>query len=228
MIQFPAPRRRSRLRLPRRHHLRRRHPHPHRPRPHRQRPHRRRQASATPGRTASGRRRLPPSRGPRRSRLKPKLGARFVDVYPNGGPRPSCGPLVRGPNPIQMNSLIKSLHKAQPLLRRRDTDGAEQEAVLKRLRAAVPPQIMAHFMRAIEGGRNSVALVSHGVCGECHLRVPATTASSLAISDEIYLCENCGCYLLPTPEEIPGVAQSSNPSPAIAPRRRRRPVAVAG
>jgi len=126
-----------------------------------------------------------------------------------------------------MKHVVDILFEAQPRLRRGDWDCAEQQAVLRNLRGKVPQPVLAHYLRALASDRNGVGLVSHGVCGECHLRVPAATAASLAGKKDIYLCENCGCYLLLLPEEASTMAESANQAPAVAHRRRGRPVAVA-
>jgi len=126
-----------------------------------------------------------------------------------------------------MKHFIESLLKAQPLLRRGNWDDAEQQVILSRLRNEIPAQILAHYLRTLESDRNCVAFVSHGVCGECHLRIPAATVASLAETKAAHLCENCGCYLLLSPEEISVIPQSANPLPVAANRRRGRPIAVA-
>jgi hypothetical protein len=126
-----------------------------------------------------------------------------------------------------MKHFVESLFKAQPLLRRGNWDGAGQQAVLRRLRGKVPPPLLAHYLRSLQSDRNGVGLVSHGVCGECHLRIPVVTVASLAENKDVHLCEHCGCYLLLSPEEISVIAQSANPAHVVAHRRRGRPVAVA-
>jgi hypothetical protein len=124
-----------------------------------------------------------------------------------------------------MKHQIESLLRAQPLLRRGNWDGVEQQVVLKGLRNRIPAPILAHYLRALESGRNGVALVRHGVCGECHIRIPSATSANLSDYKDVHLCENCGCYLMPSPEEAPAMACSPKPAPAVL-RRRAHPVAV--
>ena len=90
-----------------------------------------------------------------------------------------------------------------------------------------PSPVLAHFDRLVAQGHRGVALVHHGVCGECHLRVSSATAASLVRPDEIFLCENCGCYLLLAPEEsIAAGARAAPVKPSGRPAR-RKPVATA-
>jgi predicted nucleic acid-binding Zn-ribbon protein len=126
-----------------------------------------------------------------------------------------------------MKHIVESLLRAQPVLLRENWDGAEQQAVLRRLRNKIPEPILAHYLRSLENDRNGVSLVSHGVCGECHLRIPSATVASLAENKDVHLCENCGCYLLLSPEEVSAFAQFAGPAPSVACRRRGRPAAVA-
>lgn len=126
-----------------------------------------------------------------------------------------------------MKYLIESLLKAQPLLRRGNWDGVEQQATLRGLRNRVPAQILAHYLRALESDRNGVALVRHGVCGECHIRVACATLANLSDYKDVHLCENCGCYLMLSPEEAPTPGRLPGRAPKAVRVRRAGPVALA-
>lgn len=126
-----------------------------------------------------------------------------------------------------MKTVIESLLRAQPLLRSGNWDGTEQQAILKGLRSRIPAQILAHYLRALESDRSGVALVRHGVCGDCHIRVPAATVANLSDYKDVHLCENCGCYLMLSPDEAPLTGRSATPVLAYARRRQGHPVAVA-
>jgi predicted nucleic acid-binding Zn-ribbon protein len=89
----------------------------------------------------------------------------------------------------------------------RDGISAETPKV-KKLRAQVPESILAHFERLIARGKKGVALVHAGVCSECHLRLSSGTLGSLAHTEEIHKCDNCGRYLL-LPENEPVVLTSA-------------------
>ncbi len=100
------------------------------------------------------------------------------------------------------------------LLQRRLQAGAKTEEIEK-LRAQVPAVVLAHFDRLIALGRKGVAEVHHGVCGACHLRLPASVVVPCAGHEDLELCENCGTYLA---FSAPDAAVEK---PAAKPRRRR-------
>lgn len=114
-----------------------------------------------------------------------------------------------------MNPCIDTLL----LLQRRLQAGAPSEETDK-LRAQVPAVVLAHFDRLIAQGRKGVAEVHHGVCGACHLRLPASVVVPSAEHEDLELCENCGAYLAFT---APDAAVLEKPS---AKPRRRRAIAV--
>ncbi|MFI5335590.1 MAG: hypothetical protein ACHQ5A_02320 [Opitutales bacterium] len=87
------------------------------------------------------------------------------------------------------------------------------------LRNRVPAPVLAHFDRLLAQGKTGVAEVRHGVCGACHLRLPAAVTSRGADHEDLQLCENCGAYLVFPGEEEP-VAKPDRP-------RRYRAVALA-
>lgn len=83
--------------------------------------------------------------------------------------------------------------------------------------------MLSHFLRPLGRNRPSVAYVRHGVCGECHLRVASGIVAALAHPQDIYLCDNCGCYLLLAPDEFAAFHPAEPPAvEASAPTRRRR------
>jgi predicted nucleic acid-binding Zn-ribbon protein len=100
-----------------------------------------------------------------------------------------------------MTSSMQLMLDAQKILLRHKPNTPQYEIVLRELRANVPAPVLAHFLRLIVQQRNGVAIVRRGVCSECHLRVSLALVSTLARSDDLHLCENCGCYLMLAPEE---------------------------
>ena len=100
-----------------------------------------------------------------------------------------------------MSTTMETLYELQGLLLSSKTSAATPESRIHKLRQDVPPPILAHFDRVIAQGRKGVALVRRGICGECHLRVSFATNASLVRPDDIFLCENCGCYLMKAPDE---------------------------
>ena len=108
--------------------------------------------------------------------------------------------------------MVENLSALQQLLLKSSRVTPEQEAKIRQLRKNVPLPVLGHFDRIIKQGRKGVALVHHGVCGECHVRVSAGTAASLVRPKDLYLCESCGRYLLLDPEEAPEVIEMPAPS----------------
>ena len=91
----------------------------------------------------------------------------------------------------------------------------EQQAKIEELRKLVPPPILTHFDRLQAQRRKGATLVRHGVCGECHIRIPVGTLASLVAPNDVYLCDICGCYLLLPVDEIPANVQPPKPRPVV-------------
>ncbi len=121
-----------------------------------------------------------------------------------------------------MKAMVENLFALQQLLLKSSRVTPEQEAKIRQLRKNVPLPVLGHFDRIIKQGRRGVALVRHGVCCECHVRVSAGTAASLVRPKDLYLCESCGRYLLLDPEEATEAAEA----PATKPIR-KTPAVVA-
>ena len=127
-----------------------------------------------------------------------------------------------------MNAFISDLSALQQILQRGDNVPAEAKAQVARLEKKIPPPLLAHFSRQLACGRHGVGLLRNGVCSACHIRVPSVTLDDLRRTDDVVLCENCGCYLAPPPEEEQVVKEPLLvPTPAVQ-RRGRRKLAVEG
>jgi len=126
-----------------------------------------------------------------------------------------------------MQAIVESLYAQQQMLLQLKPVTKEQMVRIEKLRENIPASVLGHFDRLIAQGRRGVALVRRGVCGECHLRVSSGTVASLVQPKDIYLCDNCGRYLLLAPDEP--VAPAKPPLPvAVAVRKpRSRSAAVA-
>jgi predicted nucleic acid-binding Zn-ribbon protein len=125
-----------------------------------------------------------------------------------------------------MEPIIQNLLAIQTMVRPGKKATAEQKAAIAELRAKVPAPILAHYDRLLASGRRGVALVHHGVCGGCHMKVPIGTAAAMAKPEDLFLCENCGCYLTLAPEEPAEAPRPPAPAPARKPRAKRVKVAV--
>jgi hypothetical protein len=126
-----------------------------------------------------------------------------------------------------MRTTVQNLYALQQLQLQTAPASPARDAEIQSLRQGIPNQILAHFDRLIAQGRKGVALVRSGVCRECHIRVPSGTAASLVQPKDLYLCENCGRYLLLPLDEIQAAVESPAPLPSPVRKARRKPVAAA-
>ena len=97
-----------------------------------------------------------------------------------------------------MNDLLKDLFVLQELELNGTSQrhGTSEEArQIKSLRKNVPETLLDLFDRWIDRGKKPVAIVRHGVCCECHLKVASGVLGSLAHHAEIEHCGNCGRML---------------------------------
>jgi len=115
-----------------------------------------------------------------------------------------------------MRATILRLYEAQRELLLHDPKSAKRRALLGALQCSVPAPILAHFLRLIANGGRGVATVRHGVCSECHIRVPSSLVAELVKPDEDPVCDYCGRFLLLPAEELP-----APPAPVVLNLRRR-------
>ncbi len=73
---------------------------------------------------------------------------------------------------------------------------------VKQIRKEVPESLLAHFDRLMKRNRRAVAVVTHGVCGGCHMRLPSGVSASLLGNNDVQLCETCSSFILLAPEEL--------------------------
>jgi hypothetical protein len=126
-----------------------------------------------------------------------------------------------------MNSIIRDLVTLQQILRSGVTASSAAKAQAAQLEQTIPPALLAHFLRQLACDRRGVAVVQNGVCGACHIRVSSGTVDSLNRGDDVLLCESCGCYLAPAPEEGEAVEKSPLvPTPVVRRRGRRKSTAA--
>ena len=100
-----------------------------------------------------------------------------------------------------MKTLILELLSAQTTLLQQRPDSPLRRATLLHLAKTVPAPVLAHYLRLVEQGRVGVAMVRHGVCSGCHLRLPFGLSAAVLNTENLHLCENCGSYLMLEPEE---------------------------
>lgn len=98
---------------------------------------------------------------------------------------------------------------------------SEDEGRVQELRAQVPAPVLGHFDRLLVRGKRGVAIARNGVCNECHLRITSGTLATLAYTNDVHLCDNCGRYLYLPENELPGLAGSTSPQAPVEPSRGR-------
>ena len=101
---------------------------------------------------------------------------------------------------------------------------AASQAEAEKLRAQIPPPILAHYERFILRGKKGVALARNGVCSGCHLGITRGKLVELSSTNEVQKCDNCGCYLY-LPEGEPVALNDAKPpvaAPATPAKRRPR------
>jgi hypothetical protein len=95
-------------------------------------------------------------------------------------------------------------------------------AEIRRLRQKIFPQIIAHYDRLRARDKKGVALVRHGVCTECHMRLASGIYAELIRAEDIIICDSCSRYLILAKEEPPAPTASTPPSPPTKPAPKRR------
>jgi hypothetical protein len=118
-----------------------------------------------------------------------------------------------------MKEMLECLLRVQNMelgIERVPSGGAGPEEMRKK----IPAQILQHFDRLLARGKKGVAYVRLGVCGQCHMQVAVGLQAMLRRQDNLYRCENCGCYLYAVEEEAPVLEM---PPRSVKPARRGRP-----
>jgi len=78
---------------------------------------------------------------------------------------------------------------------------ARLEADREQLAAAVDETARARYERLLKSkGEHVVVGVQHGVCGGCHMKLPAQVLVSCRAQQELVACINCGRILYYTPD----------------------------
>ncbi len=91
-----------------------------------------------------------------------------------------------------------SKHQADLASREQDLreELAKIEADRERLTAGLSPELLHRYERLRKSkGEKVVVGVAHGVCGGCHMRLPAQILVSCQAEQEMVVCPNCGRLL---------------------------------
>ena len=124
-----------------------------------------------------------------------------------------------------MSDVMQNLLKLQAL-EFNETTEKNAAAQMAKLRALIPPPIVAHYDRLVVRGKKGVAVVRNQVCTGCHMRLPIGTINTIMHGQDIQICDTCGRYLY-----LPDAAESQflenleaarpAPKPASKPRKRK-------
>lgn len=107
----------------------------------------------------------------------------------------------------QVTTAIQTLAETNQLVTGRISDLRQREEQMQRelatlesnraaLAAAVDDSVRTRYERLFKSKGGSVVVgVDHGVCGGCHMRVPAQLLVHCRAQQEIVTCQNCGRVL---------------------------------
>lgn len=71
------------------------------------------------------------------------------------------------------------------------------------LRELIPTSMLRHYDHLKSRGKRSVAPITRGVCGSCHLAFPSGVLASLRRTREtLNVCINCGAFVYLAEEEL--------------------------
>ena len=74
-------------------------------------------------------------------------------------------------------------------------NGATSERISV-LRGLIPTSMLRHYDHMKSRGKRSVALITRGVCGSCHLAFPSGVLATLRRTREtLNVCVNCGAFV---------------------------------
>lgn len=122
-----------------------------------------------------------------------------------------------------MKSTIEKLLALQEIQFQNPKSVPKHSEQLEALRSGIPESFLRTFDRFIARKKQSVAIVRHGICGECHLQIAVGVLGALAFGQSVQQCGNCGRFLY-LPEDEPVYAPEKTPR-TKASQPRREPVA---
>lgn len=103
--------------------------------------------------------------------------------------------------------MQQTQHSIRALIRLNQLEGPDQEAWALQLtkaefqrareqaRKGVPTYVLGHHDRLIARNKRSVAVVRHGVCSACHMKLPSGHRRRSRAKD-LDVCDHCGVFLV--------------------------------
>lgn len=103
---------------------------------------------------------------------------------------------------INRASLLKKLQDIEIRIRRAPKDKLEELQKHRNvIREDLDQSLLARFDLLMDRYGYAVAEVVEGVCRSCNMSVSTQMASAIEESNDIYVCENCGKYLVAARKE---------------------------
>ena len=91
---------------------------------------------------------------------------------------------------------LAELEKVQRQLKKNSGAIGSRTAEIESLRALLPTSILSHHDALVARGKISVAPVTRGICGACHLAIPRGHLGQLRrIADDLSVCDHCGVFI---------------------------------
>lgn len=91
---------------------------------------------------------------------------------------------------------LADLEAAQRQVKKDGAVGASLTAEIESVRAVLPTAILSHHDGRRARSKVSVAPVTRGICGACHLAIPRGRLAELRrLSGEVNVCDNCGVFI---------------------------------
>jgi hypothetical protein len=124
--------------------------------------------------------------------------------------------------------VIQRLYELQGLEMGPKAELPETRHLAKAIRKEIPEQVLAHYDRLRARDKKGVALVRHGVCTGCQLKLASGVYAHLLRDEDIAMCDSCARYLLLASDEaapaasLPAGDTSKPPPPKPGPKARRR------
>lgn len=130
---------------------------------------------------------------------------------------------------INRASLLKKLQDVEIRIRRAPKDKLEELQKHRNLiREDMDQSLLARFDLLMDRYGYAVAEVVDGVCRSCNMSVSTQMASAIEESNDIYVCENCGKYLVAARKEKAArekteKAEKEKPAARVEKSRKSRP-----
>ena len=86
---------------------------------------------------------------------------------------------------------------------------AKLQAAMERIKNRVPEHLVQRAEDYLSRGKPALVSGDNGICGSCHIRLPNGVTNTIAVNEELFICENCGSFV------YAGLEARSNASSAL-------------